>query len=148
MTTAISGTRRQLKEMADGTLRVQIDIDPAYRKAFHELFPDIDTPVAIAPLKTDFDQPREEKKEEQKGGPLAKLAGIFCNDPKFWEWINISRITSMAVDAEDARTTILYVCKIQSRKELDHNPAAARIFHEEIRLPYSNWLDKQARVSK
>jgi len=54
--TAISGTRRQYKEMADGTLRVQIDIDPAFKKIFLELFPTIDMPVAIAPLRADFER--------------------------------------------------------------------------------------------
>lgn len=48
--TAISGTRRAIKELVDGTIRVQIDVDPQYRKAFFELLPDIDMPVAIAPL--------------------------------------------------------------------------------------------------
>lgn len=152
---AISGTRRQLKEMADGTLRVQIDIDPRFKKLFHELFPDIDTPVALAPLKNDFDQPKEEKKEEPKGGPLARLAGMFCNDPNFSRWLNeqgrFSHHESLflrdgqIVNPAMARADILETCKIQSRKELDSNPTAARIFHEQIRLPYSNWLDKQQR---
>ena len=48
---AIQGTRRTAKEMADGTLRVQIDVEPRDKKAFHALFPEIDMPVAIAPLK-------------------------------------------------------------------------------------------------
>lgn len=47
---AIQGTRKAIKEMADGTLRIQIDIEPRDKKQFHELFPEIDTPVAIAPL--------------------------------------------------------------------------------------------------
>lgn len=51
--TAISGTRRAIKELVDGTIRVQIDVDPAFRKAFFDLLPDIDMPVAIAPLRTD-----------------------------------------------------------------------------------------------
>jgi hypothetical protein len=47
---AIAGTRKAIKEMVDGTLRIQIDIEPRYKSQFHELFPDIDMPVAIAPL--------------------------------------------------------------------------------------------------
>lgn len=49
---AISGTRRAIKELVDGTIRVQIDVDPQFRKAFFELFPDIDMAVALAPLQT------------------------------------------------------------------------------------------------
>lgn len=99
---------------------------------------------------------RQEKKEELKGGPLSELAGIFCKDPNFTRWLNEqgrdSHLESLFVNADGqifnpvmARADILETCKIQSRKELDHNPAAARIFHEQIRLPYSNWLDKQRR---
>ncbi len=47
---AIAGTRKSAKELADGTLRVQIDIEPRHKQAFHRAFPEIDMPVAIAPL--------------------------------------------------------------------------------------------------
>ncbi|WP_208455567.1 hypothetical protein, partial [Burkholderia gladioli] len=72
----ISGTRRAIKEMADGTIRVQIDIDPTCRSAFWSLFPSIDMPVAIAPLVADFER-REPEPEKPKGGALAKLAGML-----------------------------------------------------------------------
>ena len=48
--TAVSGTRRAIKELVDGTIRVQVDIDPRFRRQFFDLFPDIDTAVALAPL--------------------------------------------------------------------------------------------------
>lgn len=48
--TAVAGTRRSMKELVDGTIRVQIDIDPPDRAAFLRLFPNIDMPVALAPL--------------------------------------------------------------------------------------------------
>ena len=47
---AISGTRKSAKELADGTLRVSIDIEPRDKAQFHALFPEIDMPIAIAPL--------------------------------------------------------------------------------------------------
>src|SRR3546814_20450072 len=56
---AISGTRRAMKEMADGTIRVQIDIDPSCRGDFLSLFPNIDMPVALAPLVANFEQSKE-----------------------------------------------------------------------------------------
>ena len=62
-TAAVSGTRRAMKEMADGTLRVQIDIDPPQKKAFLELFPNIDMAVGLAPLKLSPDLLVEAKKE-------------------------------------------------------------------------------------
>ena len=95
---------------------------------------------------------RQEKKEELKGGPLSELAGRLCKEEKFWEWAMTLdpfmyglpgiKITS----ADDARAFILEMCNgITSRRELDHNTNAAGVFHELIRLPYSNWLDKQRR---
>ena len=48
---AIQGVRKALKELVDGTLRVQIDIEPRDKAAFHKLFPEIDVPVALAPLR-------------------------------------------------------------------------------------------------
>jgi hypothetical protein len=39
-----------MKELVDGTIRVQIDIDPPQRADFLRLFPSIDMPVALAPL--------------------------------------------------------------------------------------------------
>jgi len=48
--TAVSGTRRAIKELVDGTIRVQVDIDPRFRKQFFDLFPEIDMAVALAPL--------------------------------------------------------------------------------------------------
>lgn len=47
---AVLGTRRKLREMADGTVRVEIDIEPNHKKMFLELFPDIDTPVVIGKI--------------------------------------------------------------------------------------------------
>ena len=61
MTSVIAGTRRAVKEMADGTLRVMIDVDERYKAAFHKLFPEIDMPCAIAPLKPDFEFSNETK---------------------------------------------------------------------------------------
>jgi hypothetical protein len=126
--TAISGTRRAMKEMADGTIRVQVDIDPACRGDFLKLFPSIDMPVALAPLVANFEQ--QPKEPEQKGGELAKLAGIFCQQPEFWEFCG------GLGSAEAARDWILQICDIKSRRELDHNVVAAHIFHQHIRKPY------------
>lgn len=65
-----------------------------------------------------------------KGGELAKLAGIFCQQPEFWEFADHSR------NAAEAAEWIRFVCGISSRAELDHNDIAAQFFHEKIRKPY------------
>ncbi|SEN71688.1 hypothetical protein SAMN05216404_106175 [Nitrosospira multiformis] len=134
---AISGTRRALKELVDGTIRVQIDIDPRFKTQFHQMFPNIDMPVAIAPLVSDFERQEEEK---PKGGPLCRLAGIWCKDEDFQEWLYMAYNDGVPVDEEEAADWIRVTCGVASRSELDHNEAAAVKFQERIRAPYMEWM--------
>lgn len=139
MSAAVSGTRRAIKELVDGTVRVQIDIDPECRRDFFRMFPEIDTRVAIAPLKAnakaDADKP--------KGGELARLAGYFCGDPEFQLWIesryqdNLPPEIGGEEGVERAAVIVRAVCGVQSRAELDHNREAAVAFHERIRKPWN-----------
>lgn len=132
----ISGTRRSMREMADGTVRVQIDIDPRFRSLFFELFGTIDMPVALAPLVADFEQ-KEPVAEKPKGGALAKLAGMWANEPEFWEWMK--SIDHYAEDAGDAAAFMRAQCVVQSRAELDNVPEAKTRFDMFIRGPYAKW---------
>lgn len=124
---AISGTRRSMREMADGTIRVQVDIDPSCKDQFLSLFKNIDMPVAIAPLVADFEQRKPE--EKPKGGELARLAGQFCQQPEFWKFAGVE-------NAVEAAAWVRHICHIESRAELDHDAEAAAIFHADIRRPY------------
>ncbi len=132
---AISGTRRAMKEMADGTIRVQIDIDPVCKDQFLALFKSIDMPVAIAPLVADFE--RRQPEEKPKGGELARLAGQLCQNPEFLKYGNYESPGEAAAD-------IRFACQIESRAELDHNPEAAAIFHESYRKPFIEWKEGRA----
>jgi hypothetical protein len=123
---AVCGTRRAIKELADGTIRVQIDIDPPFRRQFLETFPDIDMPVALAPL----DLKGEPEAPKPKGGELAKLAGILCADSGFQGWLGVE-------SEEGAAALLRSECGVDSRAELDHNAAAAAIFHQKFRKPWA-----------
>lgn len=168
--TVIAGTRRSMKELADGTIRVQIDIDPQFKNEFMAAFSAIDMPVAIAPLVADFERNEDcakqsaqammvnnDKKfsyktdemigsqihleaDKPKGGQLAKLAGMWCAEPSFWDWLNTSNKWLLTENALDAKYFIYDTCKIDSRAELDNNPEAAEKFHNLIRIPYSEYL--------
>lgn len=103
--TAISGTRRQIRELVDGTIEVKLHIDPRFKAEFHRLFPEIDMPVALAPLQPDFESgqavPEKEKavREEKPYGKQASLlykVGFFLNpkvlaaigsDSEYLEWV-------------------------------------------------------------
>jgi len=137
---AISGTRRAMKEMADGTIRVQVDIDPSCRGAFLSLFPNIDMPVALAPLVADFEQQKPDAgipASRPKGGELARLAALLCQNAEFLAWQNLS-------NESNARAFICLACGVESRADLDNNPEAAVLFHENIRKPFLAW--KEART--
>lgn len=135
----ISGTRRQVRELVDGTLEVKFHVDPRFKADFHRLFPNIDTPVAIAPLVADFER-REPTSEEPKGGPLCKLAGIWCKDKDFWQWLGDNYGQGVPVEnEEDAAELLRAVCGVHSRSELDHVPAGAARFHNIVRNPFIEW---------
>ncbi len=139
--TAIAGTRRQYKEMADGTLRVSIDIDPQYKQNFLELFPGIDMPVALAPLEPDFEQKKPEP--EQKGGPLSKSAAMQCAYKVFQAFLRDKYAEDWklfdCIDATDQAAHVLrYICGVESRADLDHEVQAAARYQELMR-EYQQW---------
>ena len=121
-----------MKELVDGTIRVQIDIDPRFKTQFHESFPNIDMPVAIAPLVENFETRQEE--EKPKGGAMCKLAGIWCKDAEFQQWVE-------AENEEQAAQFVRWKCGVKSRSEIDSNPEAANKFQQLVRIPYMNWLN-------
>lgn len=87
----------------------------------------------------DDEQPKQPPdQEERKGGPLAKLAGMWCQSKDFQEWCGQE-------SAAGARAFILDTCGIDSRADLDHNQASATRFHEEIRIQYADWLKETGR---
>lgn len=146
--TAIAGTRRQIRELVDGTLEIKIHVSPIDKAAFHKLFPEIDMPMAMAPLKANFEQTAP----KAKGGELCRWAAIRCTEPEFQQWITPVYDRIMGGDGNGcgdvtpeevgglvahARHAILVICDIRSRTELDSNPVAAEKFNRLIRIPYS-----------
>jgi len=97
------------------------------------------------------------KIEKPKGGPLAKLAGMWCNDGEFLHFIRPVYDRLMGGDGSGygdvtpdddfggmlekyCAHCIKVMCEIDSRAELDHNPVAAEKFHSLIRGPYQKHL--------
>lgn len=137
----ISGTRRQIRELADGTLEIKIHIDPRFKADFHRLFPAIDTPVAIAPLALDFER-IEEKQEDRRVGPLCRLACIWCRDEQFREWLG--KETGFETHTEDEASDVLRDwLEIDSRLQLDQDPRAEKRFLDMVRTPFMDWMKTQ-----
>ncbi len=136
---AIPASSVNLKTMADGTLRISFDIEPIHAQDAFKLFAAPGTQAAIAALKAGAYIEQQATQEKPRGGKLARLAGIWCNEPKFWRWVNASGFTAIDNDMQ-AAAYIRSVCEVESRAELDNNDRAAMRFQELIRLPYMAYL--------
>lgn len=77
--------------------------------------------------------------EKPKGGALARLAGQWCSNPMFWEWLETDP-HNCAPSAQGAARCVYDLCEIESRVELDHNPAAQEKFHRLIRGPFQKYM--------
>lgn len=138
MSDLIEAVSRQCKTMADGTLRITIDVSPIHARDAFGLFGAPDVPMVLGRLVMDHERKPE---PEMKGGPLAKLAGMWCNDNYFCEWVK-----SVSWDS-DPDAFIKQTCCIDSKRELDNSIAAAEVFHAEIRKPYAAWLERNGRAA-
>ena len=78
--------------------------------------------------------------EKPKGGPLAKLAGMWSADPEFWAWLTFENPIESDWNSEKAAAYIRNVCGVDSRVELDHDEEAAACFHRHVRGPFSKYL--------
>lgn len=94
-------------------------------------------------------QTEEARYEEPKGGALAKLAGQLCQNLAFrhWFWTKQWHVPNGGLievdgtmEAEETAEAIRQVCGVISRAELDHNAAAAEVFHEKIRKPWHAFI--------
>jgi hypothetical protein len=143
----IEGASVSARTMADGTLRLSIDIEPRNAQAAFVLFGAPGRAVALAALKDGSaaitsESASEVKEKQQKGGEWAKLAGMWCTDLDFREWAN-SLYTQKIHNDIEAAELIRDECGIKSRVELDHDAGALRRFNERIRHPFMKWM--QAR---
>lgn len=78
---------------------------------------------------------------EQKIGPLGYWLVLRCNEPEFHRWLEAEVNDDHPVkSAEDAARVVKDFLGVESRKQIDGNPAKERQFHEWVRGPYSRWL--------
>ena len=74
-------------------------------------------------------------------GDLCWRAVQWCKEPEFWAFLTFDPvIKGMVSDEAGAKHYVQTVCGIESRKELDTNPEAARKFNQLIRGPYQKHL--------
>jgi hypothetical protein len=98
---------------------------------------------------TDEETPATEPApHRERMGPLCEWAVMRCKEPMFQEWIvwqpGQGEPQPLLDSAEDsAKGALLSICGVNSRKELDTNPEAAKLLHERVRKPYAAWLAEQ-----
>jgi len=83
-----------------------------------------------------------------KGGALAKLAGMWCNEPEFQQWLKrlspdlwdryAANAPAGDINHLIAGNIIRAMVGVKTRAELDHNPVAASMFKRMILQPYAN----------
>lgn len=70
------------------------------------------------------------------GQRLSTWVALRCKEPEFRRFLRVP-------DEATAAHAVRAICEVKSRSELDSNPAAAKRFHQYIRLPYINFINDQ-----
>jgi len=136
---AIEASSVRVSTLADGTLRLVVDVEPRFAVDAFRLFGSPGVPMALAALKPATSEP---KPETPKGGKIAQWLGMRCHDAHFQAWL-YGRFPKQwteapgTTEAEWAASVVRAVCAVESRAELDNNPSAAEVFHRLIRIPYT-----------
>lgn len=137
--TIIEATSGTYRSRVDGTIVLSVEIEPRHAKQALELFGMPGTALALAALK---DGSKAITDNKPAGGPLAKLSGMWCREPKFWEWLETD--PDNAASSERGATLCVHaICGVESRAMLDNDPVAARKFQTLIREPYMQWLKNE-----
>lgn len=141
--TAIPAVSRKVATMADGTLRLTVDIEPMHANEAFALFGAGNVPMALAALNVGAQIPDEPKEAEPelKGGVLARAAGMLVNNAEFHQYLLCMYGAVEKTGSEGADQAIKTLCGIASKKELDHKPFAAKRFHDLVRKPFLEWQE-------
>ena len=131
--------------MADGTLRISFDVEPGQAQDAFKLFAAPGTQVAIAALKDGsfLAQPVAKPKPREPLGDACYRTVLWCNEPSFWDFL-----TEAYPDCEKVQSSLFaaflvrWACNVESRKELDTDPEANKIWNREIRQPYADYLKR------
>lgn len=146
---AIEAAAMRVRTMADGSLRIEVEVSPTDAQAAFSLFGKPGAPMALAALKIGYAQADAPKATEQdqsidliapkkKIGPLAYWLVCRCSEPEFWKWLK-----SMGYKCESAKTCELFqksILNVKSRNECDTDIDARNRCHRLICGPYSKWL--------
>lgn len=130
--------------MADGSLRIEVEVSPLDAQAAFALFGMPGAPMGIAALKPGYaakldtsPEPVQKtvKSEHVKPGPLCWEAIELCRNAEFQHWLRYFHDRS-ATNAQAAREVVKRLCGVESRLEFDTDEAAGHRFISLIRIPF------------
>jgi hypothetical protein len=136
------------------TVEIPLEEGTAFVAAFGTPLPKSGIPIALARLNKGTEAVSEvatvegkaaqqAREQELKGGPLAKRAGILCGENVFSRFlIETKRAYFNGVSYpkdSDVADFVREYCGVESRAELDHDPEAAKLFHD-LEASYRVWL--------
>ncbi len=98
-------------------------------------------PTMAAPIHVAIAMINPNAKPELKGGKLCQRAAILCNEGAFKTFLKGDREYAEFLDIANGDTVsvVRNICMVTSRRELDHNPEAARKFLD-LEAQYKAWL--------
>ena len=99
---------------------------------------DDEQPVAGNPVTADIG--KTISKPNQRLGDLAWRAVQWCKEPEFRAWLGVHGDFVNELTEDAASEVIKSWCNVDSRKELDTNEDAKRLFNQLIRGPYQKHL--------
>lgn len=155
---AIEGASVACRTLADGTLRLSIDIEPAMAQAAFQLFGAPGRAVVVAALKDGLGaktaqeapeapeaptpSPEPEKPSLRTAmqaqawdslGPMTKAAITLSAAPEFWQWAGVG-------NSVEAGEWIKRQCDVETRKDLDTYPVKAALFRMAVLQPYQKHM--------
>ena len=136
---AIEGATVNLRTMADGTLRITIDVEPGSAQAAFALFGAPGTPVALAALRVGHAVPPDEP-AEPKGGPLSQWLAQRCDESRFRDWVVHGFNLPARIDSVEASRVVCEFIGVFRKREIDGDQYAPTRLKELVMQPYSEWL--------
>lgn len=127
---AIEGTTGTYRSRVDGTLVLQIEIEPRHARDALTLFGMPGSPVALAALKVQ----RADKPKVPSTGPACTWLVMRCKEQPFLDWA----ANKFGVDAteEAVAAKCRALCGVESRKDIDNSEEAMVMFDKYIRGPW------------
>lgn len=146
---------KTMRTLADGSMSVTFEVAPEHCHSAFTLFGMPGTHVAIAaielpadrrglnmPSRPEPDDPTDAETPTDRTTftklPRKTQAGMRCNEPAFWRYLERRFQVGQIVDKDGAAHVVRWHCVVTSRRELDEKPGAGVLWDN---LEAAYWAD-------